>query len=267
MIVRTSGRTGGRTMTSGQSGPYGEQGQPGEPGQGGPPPGWNAPPPQQGPPPQRGWNAPPPQQGWNAPPPQQGWNAPPPQQGWNAPSPQQPYGQQYPGYGPAPSAPAGYGAPPAMERPTTVRAGIGALVASLVLGLISSIVSFSDIDSLIDDTPRTNTDPAITEDVIRTGILIGAVIGLIIVGLQVLFLWFAWKGRNWARMVIWILGGISVLFGLISLGAGASETTGFLTSLAWFQLLLTAAGLILLALKPSNEWYRFRGWQRANGLG
>src|SRR3954454_16089630 len=261
MIVRTSGRTGGRTMTSGQSGPYGEPGQPGEPGQGGPPAGWNAPPPQQG------WNAPPPQQGWNAPPPQQGWNAPPPQQGWNAPSPQQPYGQQYPGYGPAPSAPTGYGAPPAMERPTTVRAGIGALVASLVLGLISSIVSFSDIDSLIDDTLRTNTDPAITEDVIRTGILIGAVIGLIIVGLQVLFLWFAWKGRNWARMVIWILGGISVLFGLISLGAGTSETTGFLTSLAWFQLLLTAAGLILLALKPSNEWYRFRGWQRANGLG
>ena len=49
-------------------------------------------------------------------------------QGWNAPPPQRRYGQPYPGYAPAPSAPTGYGAPPAMERPVTVRAGIGAFV-------------------------------------------------------------------------------------------------------------------------------------------
>jgi hypothetical protein len=154
-----------------------------------------------------------------------------------------------------------------MERPTTVQAGIGALVASMVLGLISSLVSFSDIDSLIAKTLQTSTDPAVTEDVIRTGILIGIVISLIFVGLEVLFLWFAWKGHNWARVVLWVLGGISVVFGLIGLAAGATESTGFLTSLGWFQLLLTAAGLVLLAMAPSNEWYRFRSWQRANGQG
>jgi hypothetical protein len=213
-------------MTSGQSGPYGD---PGQQGQGGPPQGWEQP------------------------------------QGWNPPPPQQPYGQQYPGYAPAPSAPSGYGAPPAMERPTTVRAGIGALVASLLLGLISSIVSFSDIDTLINQTLETSADPALTEDVIRSGIVIGAVIALIIVGVQVLFLWFAWKGHNWARIVLWVLGGISVLFGLAGLAAGGAASTGFLTSLGVFQLLLTAAGLVLLALKPSNDWYRFRRWQRANG--
>jgi hypothetical protein len=154
-----------------------------------------------------------------------------------------------------------------MERPTTVRAGIGALVASLLLGLISSIVSFSDIDTLIDQTLETSSDPALTEDVIRSGIVIGIVIGLVIVALQILFLWFAWKGHNWARIVIWVLGGISVVFALVGLAAGAAESTGFLTSLGWFQLLLTAAGLVLLALKPSNDWYRYRSWQRANGQG
>jgi hypothetical protein len=30
---------------------------------------------------------------------------------------------------------------------------------------------------------------------------------------------------------------------------------------------LTLAGVVLLALKPSHEWYRYRGWQRANGQG
>ena len=218
-------------MTSGQNGPYGDQGQPGPPqGQGGPPQDWNAPP-----------------------------------QGWNAPPPQQPYGQQYPGYAPAPSAPTGYGAPQPMERPQTVRIGIGALVASLVIGLIAAVVTFSDVDALIDQTLQTGTDPALTEEVIRSSLIIGVVIGLIITALQVLFLWFAWKGHNWARIVIFVLGGISLVFGLI--GAGTGQSTGFLTSLGWFQLLLTAVGIVALALKPSSEWYRFRGWQRANGQG
>ena len=222
-------------MTSGQSGPYGDQGQQGQPG---PPPGQGGPP--------------------------QGWNAPPPQQPYG----QQPnYGQQYPGYAPAPSAPTGHGAPPAMERPQTVRIGIGALVASLIIGLIASIVTFSDVDGLIDQTLQTSTDPALTEEVIRSSLIIGVVIGLIITALQILFLWFAWKGHNWARIVIFVLGGISLVFGLIGLAAGTNESTGFLTSLGWFQLILTAVGIVALALKPSSEWYRFRGWQRANGQG
>ena len=61
-------------------------------------------------------------------------------------------------------------------------------------------------------------------------------------------LFFAWKGRNWARIVLWVLGGLSVLFSL--LGAGA---LGFLGILG---LLLTIAGIVLLALKPSSDWYR-----------
>jgi len=226
-------------MTSGQGGPYGD---PGQPGQGDPP---------------QGWSPPPPQQPYGQPP----YGQPPYGQ---QPYGQQPYGQQYPGYGPAP---AGHGAPPAMERPTTVRAGIGALVASLLLGLISSIVSFSDLDGLIDQTLQTSADPALTEEVIRSGIIIGAVVALIFIGLEVLFLWFAWKGHNWARIVLWVLGGLSVLFGLAGLAAGGTATTGFLTSLGLFQLVLTAAGLVLLGLKPSNDWYRFRRWQRANGQG
>jgi hypothetical protein len=220
-------------MTSGQDGPYGD---PGQQGQGDPP------------------------QGWNAPPPQQPYGQPPHSQ---PPYGQPPYGQQYPGYTPAPSAPTGFGAPPAMERPTTVRAGIGALVASLVLGLISSIVSFSGIDSLIADTLQTTNDPAVTEDVIRSGIVIGAVVALILVGLEILFLWFAWQGRNWARIVLWVLGGLGVASGLVGLAGGTAQS-GFLSSLSIFQLLLAIAGIVLLGLKPSNDWYRYRGWQRAS---
>jgi hypothetical protein len=190
-----------------------------------------------------------------------------PPQGWNAPPPQ---GQPpYPGYAPAPSAPAGQGAPPAMERPDTVRAGIGAFVASLLVGLISSAVTLSDFDAFVRRAMAASAGNAdITESLIRTSLKIGIVVGLLFVALQVMFIWFAWKGANWARIVLWVLGGLSVVFGLVGLaGTGNSGQTGFTTSMAVFQLIFTAAGIVLLALKPSSEWYRFRSWQRANGQG
>jgi hypothetical protein len=187
------------------------------------------------------------------------WNAPPP--------PQEPYGQPYQGYAPAPSAPPGQGAPPAMERPTTVRAGIGAFLANLILGLAGSILTFADIDDLVrQELARSGTEVDLTDDVIRSAILIGAVITLIFAALQLLFMWFAWKGHNWARIVLWVIGGLAVLSGFAGLSTGTA-LGGFLTSLSVFQLLLTIAGIVLLALKPSNEWYRYRGWQRATGQG
>jgi hypothetical protein len=190
-----------------------------------------------------------------------------PPQNWGAPPPQQPYGQPYPGYTPAPSAPTGFGAPQALERPTTVRAGIGAFVANLILGVIAAMLTFTDLDDIVEqELARSSPDIEVTEEVIRATLLITSVVTLVFVALQVLFIWFAWKGYNWARIVLWILGGLAVAGGLGGLGAGAG-TSGFLTSLSVFQLLLVLAGIVLLALKPSNEWYRYRSWQRANGQG
>lgn len=230
-------------MTSGQGGQ--------DPHQGWQPPqeqpGWQAPPGQN-------WQQPPPPQGWQDP--QQGWQNPP-QQGWQAPPPY--------GYANAPVAP-GHGFPPeAPERPTTVRVGVGAFMATLILGLIGSLLQFTDLDGLVAETVATANDPLVTEDVVRASLLIGAVIGLLIVALQALFIWFAWKGRNWARIVLFVLGGLSVLAGLAGLGvAGAS--TGFLDALSVISLLLTVVGIVALALRPSSEWYRAMTARRQAGL-
>ncbi len=248
-------------MTSGQGGQDPQQGQPPQ-GQ----PGWQTPPGQ-------GWqNPPPPQQGWQNPPqggwpnPQQGWQGPP--QGWQ--DPQQNWQGQPPpyGYAAAPSAPGHSFPPEAPERPTTVRVGVGAFLATLILGIISSLVQFSDIDGLVAQAVAVANDPAITEDVIRAGIVVGAVIGLLLTALQALFIWFAWKGRNWARTVLLVLGGLSVLFGLSALsGAGSGVAgSGFLDSLSVFSLLITLVGVVALALRPSSEWYRAMTARRQAGL-
>jgi hypothetical protein len=57
-----------------------------------------------------------------------------------------------------------------------------------------------------------------------------------------------------------------VAFGLLGLAQDNGQT-GFSTSMGVFQLLFTAAAIVLLALKPSNDWYRYRSWQRAAGQG
>jgi hypothetical protein len=240
-------------MTSGQGGQDPQQGQPPHDQ-----PGWQAPPGQ-------GWQNPPQPQGGQYPP--QYPQYPPPQQGWQ--DPQQGWQQAPPpyGYAPAPSAPGGSFPQEAPERPTTVRVGIGAFLATLILGLIASLVQFSDLDGLVAQTVATADDPVITEDVVRAGLVVGAVVGLLLVALEALFIWFAWQGRNWARIVLLVLGGLSVLFGLGTLsGAGGGASSGFLDSLSVFSLLLTVVGVVALALRPSSEWYRAMTARRQAGL-
>jgi hypothetical protein len=200
----------------------------------------------------------------------QGSNPPgSPPEGWNAP-PAPP--AQYPGYAPAPSAPTGYGGPQSMERPTTVRAGLGAFIAVLILSLVSSIVTFANFDTILDAALKaqgtSTADLGVDEEsFVRTVLIAGVVIGLVMAALQIMFIWFAWNGRNWARIVLWVLGGLGVLSGLFAVASPQAGEPGFLVGLSLFSFLLTAAGIVLLALKPSNEWYRFRKWQRMNGQG
>ena len=97
---------------------------------------------------------------------------------------------------------------------------------------------------------------------------VGLVMGVLATAVFALFVWFAWQGHNWARIVLWVLAGLGIVFGII--GAGSSAALGLVTLptiqfLSWFEMLFDAVAIVLLALKPSHEWYRYRGWLRATG--
>jgi hypothetical protein len=197
----------------------------------------------------------------------QGWNAPP------APPPygQPPYGQQHPGYGPAPSAPTGYGAPTPMERPVTVRAAIGAFVGSIVLSVVGQVIQAlnwdrifgSEFDESLGEFSEEEADVA--ANIMESLGVFALVLGLVFTAVFALFVWFAWRGHNWARIVLWVLAGLGVAFGLVGIAAGSPLPV--LTALAAFELLFDIVAIVLLALKPSNEWFRYRSWQRATGQG
>ena len=184
---------------------------------------------------------------------------------------QPPYGQQpYPGYGAAPSAPTGYGAPTPLERPLTVRAAIGAFVGGIVLSLVAQVITFLNWDTVKDFVVGGSTgDLSGDEAEMFAGMAdafgtIGLIIGALFTALFALFVWFAWKGHNWARIVLWVLAGLGVVLAPIGWAAGSSPLP-VLDALAGFELVLDVVAIVLLALKPSHEWYRYRGWLRATG--
>jgi hypothetical protein len=163
-------------------------------------------------------------------------------------------GQGQPGYNPYPSAPQGqeWGGPSApTERPTTVKAGIGAFLANTVIGLITLLIAFSDMNGYRADLAASS---GLSESDLSAIVSTTIAVTVLIMVAFVVVLWFAWNGHNWARIVLWVLGGINVLFGL--LGAAG------LTFLGVIGLLLIIAGIVLLALKPSNDWYRAESRRR-----
>ncbi|WP_104526252.1 hypothetical protein [Blastococcus atacamensis] len=195
---------------------------------------------------------------------------------------QTPYGQPPPypqnpyAYPVAPQAPTGWSGPvpEPMERPVTVRAGLGSYLAALFLGAIATIAMLVEFDQVLawtddqagaslEDTGLEGVDPARLAELILRASLIGS---LVVAALQLVFVWFAWRGHNWARIVLWVFAGLS----LVAAPAGAAGRGGpmpFVTTLGWFQTTLLLAAVVLLALKPSNDWFRLRKWQRATGQG
>jgi hypothetical protein len=157
-----------------------------------------------------------------------------------------------------------------MERPTTVRAGLGAFIGSMVLSAVAQVVSLLNFQTILDWSfdhagipPGADRDAAL--QAADVGVKVGIVVGFLSVAVYGLFLWFAWRGHNWARIVLWVLAGLGIVSGLAGLAIGSPLP--FLTALGGFQMLLLIAAVVFLALKPSNEWYRFRRWQRATGQG
>jgi hypothetical protein len=142
-----------------------------------------------------------------------------------------------------------------------VVAGAAAWAASIVCSLISSLWSLTHLDEQRAEARRRSAfggsgldDSGLVHDV-AVG---AAVFALVWLAVYAMFLVLAWRGRNWARIVLWVIGGLG-MFGAAGL-IGASPGRAALVTL---QLVLTLAGIVLLALPRANDWYRRRGAELA----
>ncbi|WP_394940303.1 hypothetical protein [Psychromicrobium sp. YIM B11713] len=219
--------------------------------------------------PQYGQNQPP--QFGQPPAPQFGQNQPP-QYGQNQPSQypqaqygQAPYGQQFQAY---PSGPMGYSQLPPVEKPATLKNAVILMFVGAALALLGGIFSLFQIDRVLDlalsqaNTSELSGSSYESAKSIAQAAAYGTAIFSLVIS-TALWIWMALvnnAGKSWARVVATVFAGIGIIGGIYSLISGLVSKMMFWDNLIFgiLTLLVSIAALVLIWLKPSTEYYKFK---------
>lgn len=137
-------------------------------------------------------------------------------------------------------------------------------LAAIVLGLINSVLGFVGASAQIDAALAAQPlPPGVSREQFQTiamaGFIGAAVFGLVLVALEALVVFQMRKGRNWARIVLAIIGALTVVAGLINVGtiaaAFASGGLGILTGLLSIVTLLVTIAAIYYMFRPAANAY------------
>ncbi|MGH3774306.1 MAG: hypothetical protein ACRDRR_00995 [Pseudonocardiaceae bacterium] len=139
-------------------------------------------------------------------------------------------------------------------RPREIEISFWLWIATVVLGVVGVVIMYIQIDLLRAElinsllAQDSTADRPTVERFATVGSVVAVVIGLLLVGGQLLLVFLMRGGRNWARIVLAVLGGLVVLFGLIGFAAGS--VSGLL------QLLLLVGAIVTMFLPAANAWFR-----------
>lgn len=144
-------------------------------------------------------------------------------------------------------------APAQGPRPRAVDIAFWLWVTYLAIGASNVVVGFVHRDR--NRTEAINVVvaqyPGMERSVIES-IATVVVVGVVVVGLLLVaacssFAFLMRGGHNWARIVLTVVGGLSILF---VIGPVATPMQ------ALFQFLLLAAAILMMFQRPANEWFR-----------
>ncbi|MBM9475752.1 hypothetical protein JL107_04765 [Nakamurella flavida] len=242
------GQQPGQDPWSGQSG-SGRPGQPGQPGDGY----------------QQGYAGP---QGYGQQPGYPGQQGYQPQQGYPTPPSSSPYPGAY-----------GGGAEPAKPtRPGTVTGAFVCWVLTAVASIVGVVVVLTSPiwQQAIDEAARQGNLDASGIDVnnlVTVGKVLVIGVAVVLVALYLLFAFKMRAGRNWARIVLTVLGAFTVLSAFTPTTRGRVTVNGqeFVANSGpgWITAVLAIAGLVLMYLPASNAYFgaakRHKAWLVAQG--
>lgn len=128
-----------------------------------------------------------------------------------------------------------------------------------VVNLLSLVLIFSLRDSLRTSVRNANPDvtPQRLNTLVNTAIAIGVVIAIVFIVLYVLLSFRVRKGKQWARVVTWIIAGLGVVSALSSL---AQDTTVTNKILGLIGGVIDLAIILLLARRESNTYFAKRDY-------
>ncbi len=157
------------------------------------------------------------------------------------------------GYTPMPGEPA---RSPAVRgpAPAPVLNAVRLMLARAALGVVSVLVVLATKDTLRAEILKRNrtADPARLDTLVNTALVVGIVFAIIFILLYVLLALQVGKGKNWARVVTWVLAGIGVLSALASLAQAAPVASRLLSLLSGA---LDVAVIVFLAQRDSSRYF------------
>jgi len=145
-------------------------------------------------------------------------------------------------------------ADPESSPPADVLRAVQLMFARVAVGVVSAVVTVTSGDA-IKGSIRAG-DPALGPDEVESqyartvGIAIG--LGVVVAVLFVLLALQVLEGRNWARIVTWVVAGLGVLGGVLALFSSGTLLEKAITVIA---LLLDVRIIVLLASRSANEYF------------
>ncbi|HEY3896207.1 MAG TPA: hypothetical protein VGL88_12650 [Pseudonocardiaceae bacterium] len=163
-----------------------------------------------------------------------------------------------------PPPPGDYSAPSSIPvrgpRPRVVEISFWLWIIDLVIAVIGCVVAFSQLDRIRTEAinrilVQTPTLDRGSIENVATAVLIGTVaVVLLFVIAEIVFVFLMRGGRNWARIVLAVVGGLGVLFEII----GLAGLTGSMFVVALAQLLLILGAIATMFAPAANAWFRPR---------
>ena len=144
---------------------------------------------------------------------------------------------------------------PAGPAPKPVANAATLMLVSAALGLIGIIVLYANKSALRTAIIKKNPgfDATKINTAVNAAIATATVFGIIFIALYVWLSRQLLKGKNWARIVTWIITALGVLSALSTLAAPAASLTRVFDLIAG---VIDLAIIVLLLQKPSNAFFR-----------
>jgi hypothetical protein len=141
--------------------------------------------------------------------------------------------------------------------PAPVTNAVRLMFVQAGLSVLGFIALLATKDSLRTEIRKHNTgySQQKLDDVVNAAVTIGIVIGLIFTVLYILLALQVGKGKNWARIVTWVLASLGVISGLASLAQPEPALSRILSIIG---LIIDIAIIVMLAQRQSNEYFRRR---------
>lgn len=135
--------------------------------------------------------------------------------------------------------------------PDSVHTAVTLIWASVALSVLSSVVTVSMLDDLVQRVVNDTAD--ISESAARTSVVGGVAVGIVLgVAIAVLFIHLLKRGANWARIVYTVLTGLGIAVGLFG---SVDNQPVVLVALGAVSLVINAATLYFLFRPDANAFF------------